>query len=326
MKPDGPARPVAKRDRFMALDGMRGICALMVLFYHAFRLAPRYRFEHGYLSVDVFFILSGFVLSFGFAGKFASGLSLDAFLRARFARLWPVLILGAALGGVGLSVVEYVCGLPGSGLIAVAINVVESSFLIPHVGGDGMAFPLNGNLWSLFAEIWVNVIFALFIVRLGKRGLLAIILLGWTFFCLQVFVAGTVDIGPRASTAILAIPRAIPSFACGVWLYRLWAEGALQRLPSVHPIIVFGVWIAITLLPTDHFGIAFDLIQIIVTAPLLIALLAAWPGSTPAVAIWLGEFLIRSTRRKRLFSESSESLWRMERFLSAPRSCPSFFP
>ena len=282
----GPKR--AKTHRFTALDGMRGVCALMVVFFHAFRLAPHYRFEHGYLSVDVFFILSGFVLSFAYAGKLTSAFSLDAFLRARFVRLWPVLILAAVLSGIGLLLTEYALNLPRSGLIAAGVGVLESIFLIPHFGGNGLAFPLNGNLWSLFAEFWVNVAFALFIVRLRTRDLATIMLLAWAFFAFEAYRAGTVDIGPRASTAIFAVPRAIPSFICGVWLYRLWQERILDRLPSVPPIVVYGIWIGITLLPTDRFGVGFDLFQIVVTMPLLVALLASWSGSTPALATWLG--------------------------------------
>lgn len=274
--------------RFTALDGMRGVCALMVVFYHAFRLSPYVRFEHGYLSVDVFFILSGFVLSFAYADKLASGFSLDAFLRARFVRLWPVLVLAAVLSGTGMLLFEYAPGFARSDPIATGAGVLENIFLIPHFGGQGLAFPLNGNLWSLFAEFWVNVGFAFVVVRLGKRDLVTIMLLGWAFFAFEAYRAGTVDIGPRASTAIFAIPRAIPSFACGVWLHRLWKERILDRLPSVHPIVVYGLWIGITLLPTDRFGLGFDLVQIVVTMPLLVALLASWSGSAPAPATWLG--------------------------------------
>lgn len=274
--------------RFTALDGMRGVCALMVVCYHAFRLAPHVRFAHGYLSVDVFFILSGFVLSFAYADKLASGLSLDAFLRARFVRLWPVLVLAAVLSGMGFVAVEYAFDLPRSNPVAVVVCVFESVFLVPRVAGDSLAFPLNGNLWSLFAEFWVNVLFALFAVRLRTRDLFAIMIAGWALFAFLAYRAGTVDIGPRASAALFAIPRAVPSFTCGVWLYRLWRDGVLERMPSVPPMIVYGVWIAITLLPAGDFGVSFDLAQITVTMPLLVALLASWSGATPPFATWLG--------------------------------------
>jgi peptidoglycan/LPS O-acetylase OafA/YrhL len=283
-----PSTNSAPSHRFAALDGMRGVCALTVLLYHAFRFDPHRIFEHGYLSVDIFFLLSGFVLAFAFADKFASGYSLDAFLRARVVRLWPVLVLGAVLSGVGLSATEYAFGFHRDNLIAVAVNIVESIALIPRVAGDGLAFPINGNLWSLFAEFWVNVAFALFIVRLGKRSLLAIMLLGWAFFAFEAYAAGTADLGPTAATGLLAIPRALPTFTCGVWLYRLWREGLLRRLPSVPPVVVFCVWLGIALVPADRFGVAFDLAQIILTAPLMIALLASWRGTTPALAMWLG--------------------------------------
>jgi peptidoglycan/LPS O-acetylase OafA/YrhL len=203
-------------------------------------------------------------------------------------RLWPVLVFGAVLSGIGLVGFEYASGLAVDNPLAVIVNVVECIALIPRTGGDGLAFLINGNLWSLFAEFWINVVFALFIARMGKRGLLAVMLAGWSFFCFRAAIAGTADLGPTAATALLALPRALPSFACGVWLYRLWKDGMLERLPSVHPIIVFAAWMCIALVPADLFGVAFDLVQIVFVAPLMIALLASWRGATPAIATWLG--------------------------------------
>ena len=55
--------------RFAALDGLRGICALIVVLYHTFRLQAVSPFAHGYLSVDVFFVLSGFVLAYAFGAR-----------------------------------------------------------------------------------------------------------------------------------------------------------------------------------------------------------------------------------------------------------------
>src|ERR1043165_8588900 len=83
--------------RFHSLDGLRGVCALSVVLFHAadlFHYGPL--MPHGFLAVDMFFILSGFVIAFRYEDALNRGLHLRAFLEARGRRLLPVYWLGAA--------------------------------------------------------------------------------------------------------------------------------------------------------------------------------------------------------------------------------------
>src|ERR1700730_11351644 len=84
--------------RFLGLDGLRGVCALTVLFYHCadfFHKGPI--FLHGYLAVDMFFILSGFVISLTYEERLKGGAPARDFLLNRARSLFPTYWIGAIL-------------------------------------------------------------------------------------------------------------------------------------------------------------------------------------------------------------------------------------
>ena len=94
---------------YTRLDGLRGVAALVVVWYHIFEgfaTSPvDQRCYHGYLAVDFFFLLSGFVLSYAYDARMnrtslAERLSLGGFLRRRMIRLHPMLVLGLIWGAV----------------------------------------------------------------------------------------------------------------------------------------------------------------------------------------------------------------------------------
>jgi len=275
--------------RFTALDGMRGICAIIVLLYHAFYFSPLRFFYHGYLSVDVFFILSGFVLMFAFGDKLATRMTFAEFVGARFRRLGPMVIFGTLFGATGFVLTGWYCGIHID-LDAVAVTAIATLFLIPHaVNGAAEAFPINGVMWSLFAEFWVNVGFALLITRLKRFELLAITLAGWAIVAIHTIATGWSNFGWTDGDIVWAIPRAIPSFACGVLLFKFWKVGAFSKLPSINPLVAFAGWLALSCMPFTHWNAIFDIVQIMIVAPFLIAILARYEGETPAWTLWLGK-------------------------------------
>ena len=87
--------------RFSSLDGLRGICALTVVLFHCnnfFHKGPV--FQHGFLAVDVFFILSGFVIALTYENELKSGLAVRLFLIRRAQRLLPTYWVAAAINFV----------------------------------------------------------------------------------------------------------------------------------------------------------------------------------------------------------------------------------
>src|ERR1700760_1539755 len=93
-----------KSERFAALDGLRGVAAIVVVIWHLFDTGQP-PVPSGYLAVDLFFMLSGFVLAFAYGDRLKADYPVvRGFLVQRFIRLWPLYLAGLA---VGVSVFSY---------------------------------------------------------------------------------------------------------------------------------------------------------------------------------------------------------------------------
>ena len=153
------------------LDGLRGVAALMVIFYHvfeAFATSPiDQQFNHGYLAVDFFFILSGFVIGYAYNDRWKTMTTKD-FIKRRLIRLHPMVVLGAVLGVIAFCIqgCEKWDGTHVS-ISMVMLALLINLFLIPavpgsgpEIRGNGEMFPLNGPSWSLFFEYIGNILYA----------------------------------------------------------------------------------------------------------------------------------------------------------------------
>ena len=84
------------------LDGLRGIAALTVVWFHIFEAFATshldQRINHGYLAVDFFFILSGFVIGYAYDDRWKK-MTVTEFLKRRLIRLHPMVVIGAVIGG-----------------------------------------------------------------------------------------------------------------------------------------------------------------------------------------------------------------------------------
>jgi len=87
-------QPMKQRQHYLTLDGLRGIAAFAVMIYHQQQTAVM---GHGYLAVDFFFILSGFVIAKAYESKLLSNMSFTDFALVRVSRLYPLLIAATLL-------------------------------------------------------------------------------------------------------------------------------------------------------------------------------------------------------------------------------------
>lgn len=172
------------KPHYALLDGLRGVAAMLVVWYHVFEgfqfagNKPVIDFiNHGYLAVDFFFMLSGFVIGYAYDDRWGKSLSMGGFFRRRLIRLHPMVMLGALIGAVSflLTGMERWDG-THSTLLLTFIALVCSWLMIPalpgmqrDVRGNGEMFPLNGPCWSLFFEYIGNILYALIIRRLSTR-------------------------------------------------------------------------------------------------------------------------------------------------------------
>lgn len=174
------------KPHYNILDGLRGIAALTVVCFHLFEAFATshldQRINHGYLAVDFFFILSGFVVGYAYDDRWKK-MTVAEFLKRRFIRLHPMVVMGAVIGAVmfyfqGCSVWDVSTVSISMLLVATLLNAL----LIPaapgsEIRGLGEMYPLNGPSWSLFFEYIGNILYAFFIRKLPTRALSVLVLL-----------------------------------------------------------------------------------------------------------------------------------------------------
>lgn len=199
------------KPHYHLLDGLRGVAALMVIWYHVFEGyafaggTTIDTFNHGYLAVDFFFILSGFVIGYAYDDRWGKNFTMKDFIKRRLIRLHPMVIMGAVVG----TITFYIQGSvqwDGThiGISMVMLSLLCTIFFIPampgvgyEVRGNGEMFPLNGPCWSLFFEYIGNILYALFIRRLSNKALtIVVVLLGVALASFAIFnVSGYGNIG-----------------------------------------------------------------------------------------------------------------------------------
>lgn len=92
---------LASKPRYEILDGFRGVAALLVVAFHlleTYSNGPATQIiNHGYLAVDFFFVLSGFVIGYAYDDRW-DRMSIGAFFKRRLTRLHPIVIVGTLIG------------------------------------------------------------------------------------------------------------------------------------------------------------------------------------------------------------------------------------
>lgn len=207
-----PSNPLPSKPRYEILDGLRGVAAAIVLLYHHFEVnglgLTTSPINHGYLAVDFFFILSGYVVGYAYDDRWGR-MSLAAFFKRRLTRLHPMIVLSTVAGllffyfGTG-GMFPLVGETPVGKLLVVALLGL---LMIPvpvsmDVRGWAEVSPINGSGWTLYFEYFANIIYALFIRRF-PRWLLALFVAASAFFTLNVALGWDVfgTLGERPGTA-----------------------------------------------------------------------------------------------------------------------------
>lgn len=244
------------------LDGLRCVAALMVLWYHVFEgyafasNTSIETFNHGYLAVDFFFILSGFVIGYAYDDRWGKSLTLKDFFKRRLIRLHPMVVMGAVLG-----VITY-C-MQGSvqwdgthvATSMIMLSLLCTIFFIPampglgyEVRGNGEMFPLNGPCWSLFFEYIGNILYALFIRRLSTKALtVLVVLLGaglGAFAILDVSGYGNLGVGWTLDGVNFAggLLRMLFPFSMGMLLSRNFKPIRVRGAFWICTVVLFALF------------------------------------------------------------------------------------
>ena len=250
-----------------ALDGIRGFAALSVVLYHVGHWLNVPIAPNSSLAVDLFFMLSGYVLTLAYARRLDAGMTLSSFILTRFVRLMPLVVFGTVIS-VSYLILRISLKHENISVSAVTTAAILGTLNLPYltvspsIGGD-QVFPLNGPQYSLFFEIVANVVWAA--IAFLRRGWIAGVLSAGCFILLlQMSVLG----GDTPNTFIAGFPRVGASFLGGVALFHLqFALPSWRWWPAVFW-ICFGYTIAMFYLPVQTFEE--DLLWTLTVSPLLV--------------------------------------------------------
>ncbi len=208
------------------LDGLRGVAALAVVCFHFMEMAisdySKNFIGHGFLAVDFFFCLSGFVIGYAYDDRLQQ-MGMMEFFKSRLIRLHPLVILGSVLGLLAF-LFDPFGGHPEMYTAGrIALLFVASLLLIPvPVMGDRAfnLFGFNAPAWSLFWEYVANIVYALVLWRLGRRWQVMLLIVAGVALCAVAHRAGNVMGGWGGSTFWDGGIRVSYSFLAGLLVYR----------------------------------------------------------------------------------------------------------
>lgn len=240
------AIPLSSKPRFEILDGLRGVAAMIVVVYHLFETYSSdpddQILNHGYLAVDFFFVLSGFVIGYAYDDRW-NRMTVWDFFKRRLIRLQPMVILGSLIGAFWF----YFSGAPGFELVMqtpwwkLLIILVLGCIMFPtppsmDIRGWKEINSLNGAQWSLLWEYIANIFYALFIRRFSKLILAIFVFLSALLtidLAMNLDLFGLLDVRDYAKYTVIGgfgltpdqiyigICRLLYPFFCGLLLYRM---------------------------------------------------------------------------------------------------------
>ncbi|HPZ46915.1 MAG TPA: acyltransferase [Novosphingobium sp.] len=256
---------MAAANRLHGLDALRGIAALCVVGLHARAIFPYFPdvLGKGYLGVDFFLMLSGYLMARITEPRLAASLDPGAFLKARYRRFWPTVAFGSVIG------IPYLWVRTQGDPLWFASALAANMALLPFPA-DHLLFPLNVPVWTIFAELAANAVHVLLLRRVGTGPLIALALALFAATLWSAMTYGSLDSGARPSNAIYGLPRVFFAYVLGILLWR--RRDVAERLPAPG-------WLALVAMPGAMLlawamgwrGWPFDLVFVVVLCPLVIA-------------------------------------------------------
>ena len=221
------------QQRFDVLDALRGLCALLVVFFHlpvSSHLHPLALFRHGYLFVDFFFVLSGFVIAHAYGGRLGSVKDLGPFLIKRLGRVWPLhAVMLAAFVGLELCRLWFHFDAATPFARDRSVEALVTNLLLIQSFNIHPYLTWNGPAWSISVEMGAYVVFAAIMVLAPRR---------FTAISLLLIVAGALIVLTQSTrfmntTYNFGFPRAVYGFFLGCLVHRIW----LMKPPTFAPVV-----------------------------------------------------------------------------------------
>lgn len=172
---------LTSKPHYPILDGLRGVAAVMVVAFHIFEANGTSHFDqiinHGYLAVDFFFVLSGYVVGYAYDDRWGN-MTVGGFFKRRLIRLHPMVVMGMVIGAIcfyfqNSGLWPGIHSVPIWKMLLVMV-IGFTLFPVPlslDIRGWYEMYPLNGPGWTLFFEYIANILYAVFIRKFSKTAL-----------------------------------------------------------------------------------------------------------------------------------------------------------
>jgi Predicted acyltransferases len=267
-------------DKYSTLDGLRGVAAMLVVMYHFPGFFRPVYVENSYLMVDLFFVMSGFVIASAYEEKLSCGdISPLRFMRLRLIRLYPLYALGTLLGTAGLlwrlprSDWHLVTSALPLGLLMLPCPLVMRIFY-PLSYAERVLYPLNYPSWSLFFELLANAGYAVFFKYLSTRVLLTLVAASGVMLIAKGIHGKPLSAGWILAGSYVGLLRIAYSFSTGILLFRFRA--ARRKTSNVLAIALVAAFILLFCLPIpDIFRTVFIFSIALFVSPVLVWVAAA---------------------------------------------------
>ncbi|MFV0378306.1 MAG: acyltransferase family protein [Mangrovibacterium sp.] len=271
------------RQHFYLLDGLRGVAALAVVIFHFMEWVYPDHGEnfigHGFLAVDFFFCLSGFVIAYAYDQRLPK-IGLKEFAKSRLIRLHPLVVIGTVLGLVALLIDPFTNHFQGYSALKIITITLCSLVVIPFPAMDERyfnLFGLNAPAWSLFWEYIANIVYGLFLVHAGKKLLMILTGIAAAGILYTAWSAGNLMGGWSGETFFDGGIRVAYSFMAGMLVYR--NNWLIKTRIGFIPLAI--LLLVVFMLPVFPFDWLVEALVVLVVFPLLVSLGAGSALSGP---------------------------------------------
>jgi peptidoglycan/LPS O-acetylase OafA/YrhL len=280
------------RAKINELESLRGLAALLVVFFHV----PKWNsflkvgiINNGYLMVELFFVLSGFVIFNAYSNNIKSTRDLLRFQFLRFGRLYPVHILFLLIFLL-IEVAKYIAQ-SAFGIVSPnsqpfrennVTALIQQIFLVQAIGPSGSPLTFNIPAWSISVEFYTYLIFGCVVLLFDRNG--------YRYFIFAVMaIASIVLLAAAATFGFEDMLRCLAGFFIGC-LTAVAVKNTKLKVSRFASVILFLAVIAfLQFKPSQSYDIAIYFL----TAGLLGALVLQKNGLLNSVLrfnifVWLG--------------------------------------